>query len=236
MHEVSRRHVRDTVSFQNALSTIEKLQRASSCHRLAGASLINSCRTLEGEDSQRFVALERLESVFGARLAICELVEAHASVPDACQHLVPKQRNRSRQFRLFGYKRDLDDDGLDSGSAFHYEKPSEGAVTQCLSALESRPQWWMSYSNGRQNAISICYATRSEVDRGGSLLMHIEEDGNEHWLTVLKEDLLKLYKHLAESLSDMHGTLVNAIDEAFAQGSKRFSDATSTASTALRDM
>lgn len=43
---------------------------------------------------------------------------------------------------------------------------------QCLRALESRPQWWTSYSNSRQNAMVICQAARIETEREELLDLH----------------------------------------------------------------
>ena len=45
-------------------------------------------------------------------------------------------------------------------------------LEQCLKALESRPQWWTSYSNSRQNAMVICQASRIEVEKEELLELH----------------------------------------------------------------
>jgi len=38
--------------------------------------------------------------------------------------------------------------------------------------LESRPQWWISYSNARQNAVLMCHAARHEVEKDEMLHAH----------------------------------------------------------------
>ncbi|KAI9925205.1 hypothetical protein MW887_006125 [Aspergillus wentii] len=42
----------------------------------------------------------------------------------------------------------------------------------CLKSLESRPQWWTSYSNSRQNAVVICQAARVENEKEELLGLH----------------------------------------------------------------
>jgi hypothetical protein len=46
-------------------------------------------------------------------------------------------------------------------------------LEQCLRSLESRPQWWTSYSNNRQNAMIICQASRIETEKEEMLGLHL---------------------------------------------------------------
>lgn len=39
-------------------------------------------------------------------------------------------------------------------------------IRECLQSLESRPQWWTSYSNSRQNAAIMCQAARADIEKG----------------------------------------------------------------------
>ncbi|OKL55663.1 hypothetical protein UA08_08963 [Talaromyces atroroseus] len=67
-----------------------------------------------------------------------------------------------------------------------------GVVEKCLSGLESRPQWWTSYSNSRQNAIVICQAARVETE---------------------KEELLNLHLSLAKNTASINSALRDAVSE-----------------------
>lgn len=66
-------------------------------------------------------------------------------------------------------------------------------LEQCLKSLESRPQWWTSYSNNRQNAMIICQASRIEAE---------------------KEELLGLHKSLATSTVKLDEGLQEALRQA----------------------
>lgn len=66
-------------------------------------------------------------------------------------------------------------------------------LEQCLRSLESRPQWWTSYSNNRQNAIIICQASRIEAE---------------------KEEMLGLYQSLAKSTVKLDESLQEALRQA----------------------
>lgn len=160
--------------FTHALGVIQTLQRAPSCNRLATATLIDSCRTLEAVDDRSphgpNHALDQVKSAFAARLAVCELSGAHASIPPQCQAMAPRERpGPDRSFKCMLPNSDCAAKVITARrSGTYYERVGQKQMTQCLAALESKPQWWTSYSNARQNAISICHASRLEADRGNS--------------------------------------------------------------------
>lgn len=74
--------------------------------------------------------------------------------------------------------------------------PAKEELEACLKSLESRPQWWTSYSNSRQNAMVICQATRVEME---------------------KEELLELHRTLVEGTSKLSDGLHEALRQAAAK-------------------
>ena len=157
--------------YSQALSIIVSLETSPSCNRLATATLLDSCQSLEhstkAEDSrgQLESELDQVKSVYAARLAVCELTGAHANSPYECSALMPtenlKWRDRVKTF--------LTRDGQSKGRSGHVltdDRLTHKQLGQCLRSLETRPQWWTSYSNARQNAVVMCRAVRTDIDRG----------------------------------------------------------------------
>ena len=161
--------------FSNAMKFISSMEASPSCQKLAIATLLRSCRSIHpGNDQTRKSStverLDRVKSIFAARLAICELVDANAIIPQQCDSLhVPGPPGKNSIFKHFTtiskYHREHE-------VSNENEDESILDIGSCLGALESRPQWWTSYSNARQNAIAICEATRSEVEKGNSKFTH----------------------------------------------------------------
>lgn len=137
-----------------------------SCARIASVKLVTSCQSFRGNnngDRESHETLDGIRSVYAARLAICELEGAGASVPAPCLPVTlapPASKGR------FGFVTKTD--VPDTGTAL---VPKE-LLEQCLKTLESRPQWWTSYSNSRQNAMVICQASRIEVEKEELLELH----------------------------------------------------------------
>ena len=169
---MQQRPVHESEIYSKALDIIKSMESAPSCNRLATFTLIDSCRSLERQndklDDNANVELDQVKSTFAARLAICELIGAHADVPDQCLSLVPqviqRQNHKIRCF-LPGSHCKSSDHSHDPQRQ-QYALVNQEQTSRCLGALESRPQWWTSYSNARQNAISICRAARVEIERG----------------------------------------------------------------------
>lgn len=146
----------------SALHALDTYQRSPSCHRAAASVLIDSCRLLETGTDEDFEHLALIKSTFAARLAVCELVEAHASVPDQCKIMLLKKDDK----KTSGFNPFRRAQTVSPLNTTFYDAVDDKAAGKCLTALESRPQWWTSYSNARQNAIPICHASRLEMDRG----------------------------------------------------------------------
>jgi len=120
-----------------ALSMLSNLEAAPSCVRDATKELLSSCHDLTANAQAIISSFDEVKSGYGAKLAVCELQAAGSSIPGSCS-------TTSLIGRMMG----------------------KGKLAKCLRDLESRPQWWTSYSNNRQNAAVLCQAARAEIERG----------------------------------------------------------------------
>lgn len=154
--------------FSEALRMVKTLESAETCTKLAALTLLNDCKSIEYGTCKTCTSpddtLESVKSEYAARLAVCELNGAGARVPQECATLIPSKRACA---------------GSGIGSWFSrneipenkicYPDSSLAQLQRCLSALGSRPQYWTSYSNARQNAVVMCQASRDGVERGVSV-------------------------------------------------------------------
>ena len=131
-------------AFGRAMELLASIETSSSCNRIATTMLLASCRSAEGSDHDVDASLEDLRSVYAAQLAMCEIGSASSIKPQSC----------------------------DSFSIMSEGKPNgvntirKDKLIDCLKSLESKPQWWTSYSNNKQNAGVICEATRIDIEKG----------------------------------------------------------------------
>lgn len=117
----------------------------------------------EAKTREQYDVIEQTRSVYAARLAICELEGAGSSTPTQCLPLTVAPVEAKLRFNFMAKAKQSD-----SGAT---EYPKE-MLELCLRTLESRPQWWISYSNNRQNAMVICQAARMETDKDELLNLH----------------------------------------------------------------
>ncbi len=156
--------------FQKAATLIQSQKSVPSCALQAAMTLLGSCRDIDGSNDNGHGStgdhegmLERIKSTYAARLAVCELLEAGADVPAQCSSLTsPKRPKTARSFSDFLFKVKRGAETAGDGKA----DDAKDALSQCLWSLESRPQWWTSYSNSRQNAVVMCQAMRGQIERG----------------------------------------------------------------------
>ncbi|KAL4908737.1 hypothetical protein BDW74DRAFT_173967 [Aspergillus multicolor] len=190
--------------FTEAVHLLENLNSSSSCNKLAATKLVSSCQAIgrgpEGPgDPDAYITLEFVRSLYAARLAICEISGAGRSVPIPCSSIngpPPTKRGFwGRSTQVIAPDDDDDDDQI-----------QKAVLEPCLRDLESRPQWWTSYSNSKQNAVVICQASRAEID---------------------KEDILETYHSILQSStklsSGFHEALRMAAEES--AKSKAFAEA-----------
>ena len=192
--------------FNDALQKLDTIRSLPSCHRLAASKLVSSCKGMDGggeQSSDSYEALDRVRSVFGARLAICELDGSGAPIPPACLPLMapPPQPKATRYLFLTKPKQE-------SKQTTRVDDYSKELLVPCLMALESRPQSWTSYSNSRQNAMVICQAARMEKE---------------------KEDLLNLHRSIVDTSESLNNGLQRELAKAAerSQANKEFAEAVS---------
>jgi hypothetical protein len=150
--------------FSHAITILDSLKSAPSCHRLATVSLVDSCSSLErSSDGETSLAEEREK--YAARLAMCELMSAKIVVPHQCDYFVPARDGCPKQRHTLGFKNIWRRDSGDiQKECFH--EVSTNQMKNCLAALHERPQWWTSYSNALQNVLVVCQASRNGVEKG----------------------------------------------------------------------
>ncbi|KAJ5105761.1 hypothetical protein NUU61_003108 [Penicillium alfredii] len=159
--------------FTEAVKLLYSMKSSPSCNRIAATRLVTSCQGFDGSgsnsnsqadtDTEMTGTLDGIRSVYAARLAICELDGAGAVIPSPC---LPVTISPPAQKQWFGFatRPGSPNTGPDT-------VPKE-VLSHCLRALESRPQWWTSYSNSRQNALVICQAARIETEKEELLDLH----------------------------------------------------------------
>ena len=128
--------------YTNAVQLLSSMQNSPSCNRLATSTLLESCQSIDSSNHNAEVSLEDVRSVYAAQLAMCEIESAGTAVPQTCKSL-------STPHQMRGFK-SIRKDQLGS----------------CLQSLESKPQWWISYSNSKQNAMVMCQAARVDIEKG----------------------------------------------------------------------
>ncbi|KAI5283837.1 hypothetical protein KEM55_001336, partial [Ascosphaera atra] len=136
--------------YSNAVQILNSMKTHPSCNRLAASDLIVTCQSMHGhtEDGKKdHRLLDFVKSLYAARLALCELEDAGARLPDECMSITSK--------------------GLPTESVTRSE--ISVLLESCLRLLESKPQWWTSYSNNRQNAAIMCEAARIEIEKDEQL-------------------------------------------------------------------
>lgn len=157
---------RHDVIFAEAVQLLESMKSAPSCNRLAATKLVTSCQSIGGQasslGSDHHGTLERIRSLYAARLAICELDGAGASIPASCSPVAVSPPQKRTFFGFSGKYKSQND----------IEDIPQHLLESCLKSLESRPQWWTSYSNSRQNAVVICQAARIENEKEELLDLH----------------------------------------------------------------
>ncbi|KAJ5525372.1 hypothetical protein N7494_012022 [Penicillium frequentans] len=152
--------------FAQAVQILELMKSSPSCHRIAATKLVTSCQEMGGQEAktrEQYEVLDQTRSLYAARLAICEIEGAGSSIPTQCLPLTVAPVEAKLRFNFLVKAKQTG-----SGAT---EYPKE-VLELCLRTLESRPQWWISYSNNRQNAMVICQAARTETERDELLNLH----------------------------------------------------------------
>ncbi|RAQ69658.1 nuclear membrane fusion protein Kar5 [Aspergillus flavus] len=191
------------------------MRSSPSCNRIAASRLVKSCQSVRGKinniDPETYRILEHTRALYAARLAICELNGAGTHIPNAC---LPVTFPPPQKKGIFGFslKSETPVNGVDPVPVQLLES--------CLKSLESRPQWWTSYSNSRQNAFVICQAARTENEKEELLNLHrsVVEGSNklnqglqEALRTAAAESLH--HRAFVSEISNMNARLVHDMEE-----------------------
>lgn len=152
-----------------AYELIASVKLSSPCASIAIEDLLASCQGLEvGTASQEMDdhsgPLEQVRTIYAARLAICEITEAGASLPSQCAAMAPQACRSSRWSPWLRKQHDL----KSHDRQLCFAPTSQTQLMTCLRALEARAQWWTSYSNARQNAVIMCQASRHTLEMSKS--------------------------------------------------------------------
>jgi len=150
--------------YSKAVSFLETLETAPTCHRVATLTLINSCQTLEKSASSE-VHLHEVREEYATRLAMCEIKGAEAPTSPHCAEFFPSIGACSTGGFGGFFRRPKRQQTAAQGKVC-YPEVTRSQVKQCISALNSRPQWWMSYSNALQNVVVVCHASRNAIEKG----------------------------------------------------------------------
>lgn len=193
-------------TYTQALQLLNSMQKSPSCNRLAASTLLESCQTVDGSTPGMEENLEDIKSTYAARLALCEISSTGLVIPPDCRPLIPADNLEGK----VGLEWII---GIGGARSAAFGNVGHRQLSQCLRSLESRPQWWTSYSNSRQNAVIMCQAARVDIERG-----KFEQSLPETLKTYAKSDeFIKLHKSMAESTSHMKDALLKALDNAAIQ-------------------
>ena len=146
--------------YTEALSLLASIQSAPSCNQLATSTLLTGCQSIDGSAPNTEASVEQARSTYAAQLAMCEIMSAGSAVPQQCRLLEPPKARASHRGPRGTANAVTDEDTSEKSEVVSRQ------LSQCLKALESRPQWWTSYSNSRQNAVIMCKAAREYIAKG----------------------------------------------------------------------
>ena len=187
----------------SAIELLNSMNSSPSCNRIAASKLLTSCQSIDGsgngQDNDPAEMLDQVKSLYAARLAVCEITGAGASIPEQCSSILT-----SRATDTF-FQRPHSGDQPKSGEKDIIQAEQ---LERCLKALESRPQWWTSYSNSRQNAAVMCQAARIEIDKDELLNLHKTLTS----ITFGLANTLNKSLHNAEVEAVQHKKFVDTVD------------------------
>jgi len=105
-----------------------------------------------------------LRTVYAARLAVCEILEAGAPVPAGCSAFIPTHKSTTKQ--IIRQWLGSNDSSKLTIEYPHYNEATFQSLPACTHALFELPQYWISYSNSVQNAAAICHAMQAQIEQG----------------------------------------------------------------------
>jgi len=134
------------IVFLKAMHVIEGLRTEPTCHQAAAAQLLMTCKAVGKDGSNKDnkdELLDRVKSIYGARVAICENAAGKAAVPIACSGVFT----------------------ISSIPADHFDVVSGHELSKCLESLRAEQPFWTSYSNKMQDAGHLCRGATLETTK-----------------------------------------------------------------------
>lgn len=200
--------------YSQALDLLDTLQSSPSCIRLATSTLLTSCQTIDDHTSAAIEpALDEIRALYAARLALCEISSAGLSIPPECTLLhvgIDSDAKKTHHNQLMGESAAQSSNSQYTAGTLH--------IRECLQSLESRPQWWTSYSNSRQNAATMCQAARADIERGilkssnQNLRIKKRNTANAS-LNLIIDELINLHKSLVRTISELDLAMVGTLKD-----------------------
>jgi len=146
---------------KNTFEIANSFNSAPSCESIASAALAYSCGSLDTSNGN---LIEHVKTVYAARLAICELLNANIEIPRQCSAFVPHP-DSYKKVEMKGF---LKGGRLSNANLLYpkYDAETEAHTDECTTALYETPQYWISYSNNKQTTLSICQAMHAGDQAG----------------------------------------------------------------------
>ncbi|CAE6996061.1 hypothetical protein CFE70_000230 [Pyrenophora teres f. teres 0-1] len=137
---------------------------------MAASHLMNECKLLEHAPdfakSRPEAYLDNVKTEYAAKLAVCEILSAqpaNPAPPPYCDILVPASKHCGKASGWWHARPEVPNDKQ------CYPDFKDYQYTQCLKSLQSTPQYWISFSNARQNVVVMCQASRDAIERENHL-------------------------------------------------------------------
>lgn len=220
-----------------AVDFVISMQSAPTCTRLAASHLMNECRLLEHAPdfakSRPEAYLDNIKTEYAAKLAVCELISAQPQnpvPPPQCEILVPSSKACAKGGRWWYSGADISNDKQCYPTFKMYQ------YTKCLESLQSKPQFWTSFSNAKQNAVVMCQASRDAIEREnqlgvfknltqvlGSITSAMQESAAEYESLIKEQKAFsenaqkanKMFKRDIDSLNKQAATIATALSNKF---------------------
>lgn len=186
--------------------SIKCFEKLPTCQEMATSALADSCASIDGNSQSGPNDLENQKTLYAARLAVCELYESQVPIPTGCEHFVPSKENSDKQGHVTNFGGD-ETRKMKVGYPI-YEDYTERDLGACLVGLQTDGRSWTSYSNARQNAVTLCQAARVGVEK--SEILNIYRIMTDSTLDNL-ELSQKLNDNLREALKDHHDGRENMV-------------------------
>lgn len=207
-------HHDQSAVYSQALDLLDALQSSPSCIRLATSTLLTSCQTIDDHTSAAIEpALDEIRALYAARLALCEISSAGLGIPPECTLLhvgIDSDAKKPHHNQLMGENTAQPSNSQHTVETLH--------IRECLQSLESRPQWWTSYSNSRQNAAIMCQAARADIERGMLKSSHQNLRIKKRTCAnashnVIIDELINLHKSLVSTISELDRAMVGTLKD-----------------------